>query len=233
MVKEFSYNFYELEIFPNDIAKQMGFYENHIPDPYSDLINKILKLSSSIVRARAGFSFFDRVYSDPKNFKLTIKNQTFFLGEIITAQLSGANSCALFVCTAGDEIEQESRKFAENGDQIQSYIYDVLGSIVAEKMRMKIEHELKNEMDYLGFGISYPFSPGYCGWNISEQTKLFSLLPKNFCGITLSNSILMTPVKSVSGIIGVGKSLIQNGYQCNRCSNTNCLYRKTNSKKKN
>ncbi|MBN2636586.1 MAG: hypothetical protein JXR61_09975 [Prolixibacteraceae bacterium] len=233
MINEFSYNFYELEISLIDIAEQMGFSENPIPDPFPDLITKVLNSNSSIFQARAGFKYFDQINVDSKNFTLTIGNQTFSPGKIITTQLKGANSCAIFVCTAGYEIERKSKKFAENGDQIQSYIYDVLGSIVAEKTRIKIEHELKNEMEFKGLRISNSFSPGYCDWNISEQKKLFSLLPKNFCGITLSNSLLMTPVKSVSGIIGVGKSLIQNGYQCKWCSNTNCLYRKTNNQKKN
>ncbi|MCK7538940.1 MAG: hypothetical protein MZV63_52410 [Marinilabiliales bacterium] len=47
--------------------------------------------------------------------------------------------------------------------------------------------------------ITNRFSPGYCGWDVAEQHKLFSFFKDNFCGITLTESALMNPVKSVSG----------------------------------
>jgi hypothetical protein len=80
-------------------------------------------------------------------------------------------------------------------------------------------------------GISDRFSPGYCDWNVSEQHKLFNLLPESFCGIHLSESSLMNPIKSVSGIIGIGENLKQLGYQCYWCNDPNCIYGKTKRKK--
>ncbi len=77
-----------------------------------------------------------------------------------------------------------------------------------------------------GLNTTNKFSPGYCGWNVIEQHKLFNLLPENFCGITLSESALMRPIKSVSGIIGLGKYVKKMDYQCQICEQENCFYRK-------
>lgn len=233
MIKEFAYQFHELEIFPKDIAELMGFKEFEIPDPFPDLIDKALQAAPTLFQIKAGFSYFDQIKIDTKDFKLAIKNQTFYPGKLITTQLKNATSCALFVCTAGNLIEQKSKKLAEDGNQIQSYIYDVLGSVVAEKSRIKIEIEVKNKIESSGLKISDSFSPGYCDWNITDQTKLFSLLPENFCGVKLSKSLLMSPIKSVSGIIGIGNSLTQKGYHCNWCLDKNCLYGRINRQKKN
>ena len=47
-----------------------------------------------------------------------------------------------------------------------------------------------------GLRITNSYSPGYCGWNVSEQHALFSLLPEGFCGVRLCESGLMLPIKS-------------------------------------
>jgi hypothetical protein len=232
MIKEFSYQFHELKILHKDITELMGFNENEIPDPFPELIKKAFKAAPSLFQIKAGYALFENLKIDTKNFNLAINNQLFYPGKLISTQLKNATSCAIFLCTAGSKIEQQSKKFSDNGDQLHSYIYDVLGSVVAEKARIKIELEIKSEVKRKGLLISDSFSPGYCDWNITDQRNLFSLLPKNFCGITLTKSHLMTPIKSVSGIIGIGKSLAQRGYQCNWCNDRNCLYGRINRQKK-
>jgi hypothetical protein len=48
------------------------------------------------------------------------------------------------------------------------------------------------------------FSPGYCGWHVSGQKKLFAALEPEEIGITLTPSCLMKPLKSISGVIIAG-----------------------------
>jgi len=73
--------------------------------------------------------------------------------------------------------------------------------------------------------ITNRYSPGYCGWNITGQKILFSLLPEYFCGIELTDTCLMLPIKSVSGIIGIGRDVKFNAYTRNLCDMQYCLYR--------
>jgi cobalamin-dependent methionine synthase I len=46
------------------------------------------------------------------------------------------------------------------------------------------------------------YSPGYGDWDISEQAKLFRLVPGDAIGVHLSETHQMTPEKSVSAMIG-------------------------------
>ena len=100
-----------------------------------------------------------------------------------------------------------------------------LGSIVVESAMDIIQEHLKLWMKEQGLKFTNRYSPGYCGWELKEQSKLFGLLPENFCGISLSDSMLMKPIKSVSGIIGIGENVIYDQYTCNYCRDVNCLYR--------
>ena len=77
-----------------------------------------------------------------------------------------------------------------------------------------------------GLNITNRYSPGYCGWDVSEQQKLFFLLPENCCGIRLTDSSLMLPIKSVSGVIGVGKTVRKTAYKCAVCDKEDCYLRR-------
>jgi cobalamin-dependent methionine synthase I len=60
---------------------------------------------------------------------------------------------------------------------------------------------------------------------VSEQQKLFSFFPENFAGISLSDSSLMNPIKSVSGIAGIGTAVKYLGYACDDCTQADCVFR--------
>jgi hypothetical protein len=46
------------------------------------------------------------------------------------------------------------------------------------------------------------------------------------CGVTLTDSSLMLPIKSVSGVIGVGPDVKKMDYTCGLCSFADCFRRK-------
>ena len=71
------------------------------------------------------------------------------------------------------------------------------------------------------------FSPGYGDLSLHAQKDIFSLLDcPGKIGLTLSDSLLMSPSKSVSAIAGITstkKSIRTN--KCKNCKNTNCAFR--------
>ena len=233
MIKSFQYNFQHLDMHPNEIAEILGFHPDKIPDPFPELIEKALKESEELFQITAGYRYFETTYIHANNQQLQIANQTFTPGKMIIDQLRDASSIAIFICTAGNKISGYTEQLAEKGDHLFSYVCDVIGSMVAEKTKEKLIDELKSTISKSGLHVSDPYSPGHCNWDITDQKGLFSLLPLNFCGVRLTESLLMKPVKSVSGIIGIGKTLRSNNNQCNICGDLNCMYGRIKGQKKN
>ena len=110
-------------------------------------------------------------------------------------------------------------------DLLRGYLYDVIGSEIVESTADLMQESLKTEMAARHTKITNRYSPGYCGWDVAEQHKLFQLIPDNFCGIRLTESALMDPVKSVSGMIGIGDNVRMNPYTCRLCDLKDCIYR--------
>ena len=138
---------------------------------------------------------------------------------------------AVFVCTAGEGFSTCSDKYNKEGDYLKGFIVDAFGSLVAERAMDYIQKELEKEAGKCGMLITNRYSPGYCNWQVQDQKQLFSLLPGNPCNISLSESCLMLPIKSVSGIIGIGEKVRKREYSCDICNNITCVYRKVKDKK--
>lgn len=231
MLTKFNYTFEELNIIPEDFYELLGFDGNEPPEPFPANINDALNEAPMLCAIIGGYKIFNSVDINTHKQSIEIQGQVFLPSKTVTTQLKTSTKVALFVCTAGAKITERANKLASENEPLMAYIFDVLGSIVVEKAIGKIQAALLKEVQKDGLGISDRYSPGYCEWSVGEQQLLFSLLPKDFCGIKLSESSLMHPIKSVSGIIGIGEGLKEKGYQCEWCTDTNCIYGKIKRKK--
>ena len=232
MIKEFQFSFGEIGLKSRDIGELLGFEDGIIPDPFPELIEFAINFAPAVCSIKGGFKIFnhDEVGIDKQTIRIC--DQVFHPSKVVTTQFKNASSFALFICTAGTGISQHSKEVSANGDPLLGYVFDVIGSVTVEKATDKIQESLEEEAQKLGINISDRFSPGYCEWSVSEQQKLFALMPENFCGVSLSESSLMSPIKSVSGIVALGTNMEQKGYQCRWCTEKNCIYGKIKRQKK-
>ena len=153
----------------------------------------------------------------------------FDMGKIIERQLHGSEAYALFICTSGIEFEAYQQRLKQEGDMVRVFIADSLGSVIAEKCADQMERHLQESIDKLGWKHTNRFSPGYCGWHVSQQQLLFPLFDGHTCGVRLTDSSLMLPIKSVSGLIGLGKEVRRLDYTCGLCNFEKCYKRRKQS----
>jgi hypothetical protein len=223
----FQFNFKDLKLSVAQIESVMGYKEGESQETISELVSEVLKEAEEICTMKAEYRFFDDIAFDEAEKTLTINNLAFDIKKIIYGQIKRSDSAALFVCTAGEEIGARSKKSMKEGDLLRGYIYDVIGSEAVEAAADLMQDQLESEMKSLGRAITNRFSPGYCGWLVVEQHKLFQLMPDNFCGIKLNPSALMYPMKSISGIIGIGENVKRRPYTCSLCDMKDCIYRRS------
>ena len=199
----------KLQIPSSDIYEAMG-YKDSMPDGMViEEINTLLDRITPLLRPRFFFFLTDGLL-DTEKATLTVKD-----------------TVAFFTATAGVEFEEFQHLLQQEDDMVKVYIADSLGSIIAEKAADGMEEELAAFIEKRGWKHTNRYSPGYCGWHVSEQQKLFSLFPvASPCGIQLTDSSLMIPIKSVSGIIGVGSHVRKLEYTCGLCTYENCFRRK-------
>lgn len=191
----------------------------------SPTINEVLENLSGFKNIKGGFTLKETRAISAKDESIAIEDLTFQVGNSINFFLRNSQFVAVFICTAGFEIEKLSSLFKKKGDLLKSYICDLVGNLLVEKAMNLIQKELGAMAISKGYFLTNRYSPGYCEWNVADQHKLFSLLPTGFCNVTLNSSSLMSPMKSISGIIGIGKKVKFHKHSCGTCKSIHCSYR--------
>lgn len=118
--------------------------------------------------------------------------------------LADGELVAVFAVTIGNYLEDMATQLAEDGLMVQATVLDAIGSGSVEKLAGIFEDHVREVATSAGMVISRRFSPGYCDWDVSQQEVIFRALNGDTAGIELTDSMLMMPRKSVSGIIGIG-----------------------------
>ena len=227
----FKFDFNDLNLSVSQIENVLGYNEGDDREFVIRLIDELLEESKEIADIRAQYCIYNNIKFDKENRSVAINNISFNIKKIVFGQIKKSDSLAVFLCTAGEEIGKRSRRAMKERDFLRGYVYDVIGSEIVESAADIMQDELEKSAVASGNRITNRYSPGYCGWNVSEQHKLFQLIPYNYCGIRLNESALMDPEKSVSGFVGIGENVKSNAYICQICDMKDCIYRKLKEKK--
>ncbi len=224
-IKEFDFESIDHNVNENRIIHLLGYDNNSIPAPVADSIQHSFQEINKIVHYSGGYKIIDSKLVSIDKKKVIIGNDIFDTGKIITFNLKNSETIGIIVATIGDEVSEYIRALLDNGDSLNGYIADQIASEIVEDWVDFIENDLEKFVNQSGYKVTNRYSPGYCGWDVSDQHKLFSLLPNNFCGVSLTESSLMIPIKSVSAVIGIGKKVERKDYQCSICDIEFCYKR--------
>ncbi|MCF8241377.1 MAG: hypothetical protein K9J16_08310 [Melioribacteraceae bacterium] len=223
---------HKFDLEPSDIKINKQFlyqslgYQNEIPEPVLIEIDKTIDYLNALVEIQAGFKLISPERVKFHSGYILIDDERLNTKAIIGKKLVDSETLAIFVATLGSRLEEKSKKLMSEGDLLQGYILDAVGSELVEQTTDWLQLQVENLLSENNLKITNRYSPGYCGWNVVDQQIIFSFLPKLFCGIKLSESSLMVPIKSVSGVIGIGKNVIKSDYECSICDMTNCSRRR-------
>jgi hypothetical protein len=151
------------------------------------------------------------------------------LGEVFPK----ADRLALFAATVGCDVSTRISGMFEHRDFALASILDAVASeaadLAADVVKRTYRERLTEEGDEDPSMRLLRYSPGYCGWHISGQRALFEVLRPEEIGITLRESFLMEPLKSISGVIVGGPAEIhvfEASYPfCADCEDRSCRRR--------
>ena len=219
-------NYHDLRLSLADVCEQMGYGDATPDDDVMAEVRAVGDMAAAVARPRFCYMVADGTL-DLVRDTLTIGGTELHVGRIISRQLRGSEAFALFVATAGAEFEDLQMRLKDDDDMVRTFIADSFGSVIAEHTADIMEECLQGELDGRGWRHTNRFSPGYCGWHVSEQQRLFPLFGvERPCGVRLTESSLMVPIKSVSGVIGLGPGVRKLEYSCGLCDYKDCYKRR-------
>ena len=195
-----------LEAIPNvsdqDLARHMGKRKGQ---PFSrSLSSKIISLKKKI-HALANPVLSYRMYrleAVSKNV-VELEGNRCLKSVKLARTLSGCKEVVCFLGTIGTRIEKEISRLMGQRRLSDAYILDTMGSVTIENLVARFHRRMKKLHETDKKAVTLRFSPGYCDWPVTEQKHLFRLLDAKGVGVLLTDSCLMQPRKSISGVFGI------------------------------
>ena len=124
-------------------------------------------------------------------------------GEKIRQHLTGCEKIIVLSATAGDEVEEEVTRRFNAGEYSTAVIMDAAATAAVEQIADGMEKALAPQMAAKGFAMKWRFSPGYGDWPLEQQPELIRLAQAEKIGVSLTSSMMLTPRKSITAIIGL------------------------------
>jgi hypothetical protein len=168
-----------------------------------------------------------------RSYPMSVENGFVRVGSGITLKsarlaqsLASCHTLHVFLATLGRRMDQFIDRTMRRRPDF-GVVADAVASVGAEAMVDQFTQDLSDSLPP-DQALSLPFSPGYCDWPVDEQRKMFSLLPERPAGTTLSADLMMSPRKSVSGVLGEGSEteVAETRNPCAACARTDCPHRR-------
>jgi len=150
---------------------------------------------------------------------------SFLSGHLIAQHLARAHLIIVMVCTIGRELD-ESVSSLFKIDPIIGIALDGVGSAAVELLAIQACNYFEAEAKADGLNTTMPLNPGMVGWPVDQgQPQIFTLLDSEEIQVSLTESCMMTPNKSLSMVLGVGEDVAVIGSSCDYCTlNGVCRY---------
>lgn len=156
---------------------------------------------------------------------LQLANDTRLNGKLIAQHLAQARQVHVILCSIGSALEQHAAEMWTT-NAIYGLALDGAGSAAVEALANAVCRRFEDQAAALGWQASIPLSPGMIDWTVSEgQPQIFQLLAGEPLDVSLTDSMLMLPRKSLTMILGVGPEMTAGNRTCDFCSLKNvCRY---------
>ncbi len=209
------------EVSLEDVFQAEGAdYSKRRPQPSTEeLHRRIIAEAASLVKPTAiwreveitGTGVQELYLED--GYKLTSK---------LLAKLAGtAEKLLLFAMTIGSVFEDRLTIYKGDGKISEAFALDAAGTAFITKASMAALTRLDEIYRKEGLYTTFPLGPGHSYWSRIEDLRIIlHFLKAEQIGLTLTDSNLIMPRKSVTMVMGVGQNLPDSHDQthCNFCS---------------
>ena len=209
-------------------AQSIGDYDRLKPDMKSaihDLLEAVRE--GSLLRPAVVYETY-RV-AEVTDSHLAVEDHAAVLrGSLFQTALAGAREIAVAVCTIGPELEEQVAGHFAGGEPLRGLLLDGIGTAAVESLCSEACRIIGREAARCGYQAGSPVSPGSPRFPISQQWELFKMIPAEDIGVSLSESGLMVPRKSLSMVVGMGSEMVTwtQAESCAHCTlSQTCRYR--------
>ena len=189
----------------SETARYLGYQKLNVPD---EQISKMIESGAAelfeLINPQAVYEQFPLQveYNEEQGSGKVCFSDVTILSKDLARNLNGCTKVVLFAATLGPQCDQLIRR-TQIKDSAKAAVLQATGAMYIEKCVDLLNGKIKQEMEALGNQVRPRFSPGYGDVSLEVQKDFFRLLPCQRIGLTLMDTLIMSPEKSVTAFIGI------------------------------
>jgi hypothetical protein len=217
----------KLDLDKEEILRYQGYSRKKVKEPNQNILRiteEEINRGYSLFKPQGIYSLI-KIKGSALEGRINLESGLIFrFAKSIIKQLKGASHLLVGVVTIGDLLEKKVSELFSQGEYPRALTLDVIGTVAVEDFSRKVRKLARQEVIERGFKTSRHFSPGYSGWEVSQQEIVFKSVPSDNIGVRLTKGFMMLPQKSLSWVIGAGKEIIVSSEEENKCKDCQSKY---------
>ena len=189
----------------SETARYLGYQKVSVPDEQTEvLIKTAADELLDVIKPQAVYEQFDLSveYDEEAGTGMVSFADVRIPSKDLARNLRECNKVVIFASTLGAQCDQEIRR-AQIKDPVKAAFLQATGAMYIEKCVDLLNEKIRIEFEGQGHKVRPRFSPGYGDVSLEVQKDFFRLLPCQRIGLTLMDTLIMSPEKSVTAFIGV------------------------------
>ena len=188
---------FEIEPDKKEALRYMGCKDKELSGDFKEIFEECLVEYKKAASYKAVYRFTDVYRAGENETCLGFCN---ICSDSLYKNMSGCNRAAVFAATSGLGVDRLILRYSKTSPA-HAVITDCIASSAIEVWCDKVNEEIARQLK-----TKPRFSPGYGGVSLEYQKNLLSFLDaQRKLGITLNDSLMMKPVKSVTAFVGICK----------------------------
>ena len=213
-----------MDTMTKEAIRYLGYGKHAVDDHTLALISdSFLNLGTA-----AGRKFIYRIFDleQMADDKILIETAEIY-SKNLRKNLKGCNKIVLFGATLGIGVDRLIRR-ASLTDMAKAVVLQACAAAMLEEYCDECQDNIGRELKPQGLYLRPRFSPGYGDFDIQYQAVLMQMLDcAKKIGLTMTDSFMMSPTKSVTAVIGASAAKEKCHIKgCESCSKEDCAYRR-------
>jgi len=161
----------KLNIDRDEVLRYQGYSKKKVKTPNQNILNiteEEINRGYDLFEPQGIYSLVKIIGFASKGINLE-NGLTFRFPKSIINQLKGASHLLVGVVTIGDFLEKKVSELFSQGEYPRALALDAVGTVAVEDFSREVRKLARQEVEERGFKTSRHFSPGYGGWEVSQQ----------------------------------------------------------------
>lgn len=208
----------------SEAIRYLGYGKNAADDRMTDLIKQSFAELEQVAEVREVYQYF--VCNVEKKQEISIGKMR-IKSRDLSRNLKGCREVAMLGVTLGSEVDRLIRRYMVT-DMAKAVIVQACAATLLEEACDKLQENIEKEKAEEHLWIRPRFSPGYGDFDIHHQKDILQMLDTHKkIGLSMTESCMLTPTKSVTALIGICEEHMQcHRTGCACCKKQDCLYRR-------